>query len=86
MEATCNHQVHHQPEIVVEANGNALADAEQFADGASFHLLDGRLRRAQQEWTCNAHSLKLLPDDALLKRADISQDIGQLRHSVQKWN
>src|SRR6185437_6340039 len=58
-----NNQVQHQPEIVIDSDGDALANAPQLAHNAAFDFRQRRLRGAQHEWTGDAHALKRLADN-----------------------
>ncbi len=46
VQAPGNHQVKHQPEIAIDADGDALADTAQFPHHASFHADDRRPNRS----------------------------------------
>src|ERR1700722_2976756 len=75
VQAAGNHQVKDQPEITVEADSNALADAAQFPHYAAFHAGNGRPGGSQQKGAGDAHVFERPADNARLKRADIGGDI-----------
>ena len=80
MQTAGNHQVQDEPEIVVEADGDAFADAAQ---GAHFFAVDRGERRfdgAQQKWAGEAHALERLAQDARFERFDVDGDVGELGH------
>ena len=49
MQSAGNHQVEHQPEVTLEADGDALANAAQFAGDAAFGADQRRVDGSQQE-------------------------------------
>lgn len=83
MQASRDHQVQHQPEIVVEADGDALTNAAQLADDPALCFCDGRLRSAQQRDAGDAYAFEPLSSDARLERGEVCGDIGQLGHAYQ---
>ncbi len=54
MQPPGNHQVQHDPEIIFETNGNALADSAQPDDRAALRTAKRRCDRAQQKRTRQA--------------------------------
>ena len=52
VEAAGDHQVKNEPEVAVEADGDAFADAAQVADGAAFGVGERRDRRCGEETAC----------------------------------
>jgi len=68
MQPARNHQMQHQPHIVVEPDGDTLADPAQLAHAMAFRIRDGRLRRAQQERAGDPNALQRLTDDAFFQR------------------
>ena len=80
VQAAGDHQVKDEPEIAVESDGDALADAAQFADGAAFGVAQRRNRRAQQKRCAKAHAFEALADNARLQRDDVCRDVGQFGH------
>ena len=83
VEAAGDHEVQDKPEIVVDADGDAFADAANSADGLSFGGGDGRTARAQQKGAVDADVLEALAEDARLERGDVGGDVGQFRHGYQ---
>ena len=83
VQAAGNHQVQHQPEVAIHADGDALADAAQFADGAAFAVRERRFDGAQQKRAREPHALERLADDARFERADVGGDIRQFWHAYQ---
>ncbi len=72
-----------EPEIAFEADGNALADAAQFADGAALDGCDGRVDGAQDKDALQANALEGLAEDARFERGEVGGDVGQFRHCIQ---
>ena len=87
METAGDHQVEDQPEVAVQAEGDALADAADCADGFAFGSGDGRDGGAQQEWAIDADLLQCLVENARLEGGDVGGDVGQFRHAyeVRGW-
>ena len=83
MEAAGDHQMQDQPDVVFKADGDALADAAEFADRLAFCGRDGRLRGAQKERRGDADVFEALVEDAALDGGDVGGDVGQLRHGYQ---
>jgi hypothetical protein len=82
MKPTGDHQMKYQPQIVVETDGDAFANAPQLTDGVALHTLERRLHRAQEKRTCQPDAFEWLTDNALLQRTYVGNDIWQLRHST----
>lgn len=80
MQPSRNHQVNDQPEIIIETNGYTLANPPEFADLISLSARKRWVGRAQQERTCQPHSMQRLPDNAALQRSHVSCDVGQFWH------
>jgi hypothetical protein len=78
-----DHQVQHKPQAIVEAEGDAFADAAQLAHGMAFNGRHRRLRSAEEKGARDPNLLERLTDDALFKRVNISGDVWQLRHGYQ---
>jgi len=78
-----NHQVKHQPKIVLYSNGDALADSPQFAHHMALDTGNWRLCGSKQKGVSKSHSLERLCDDAWLEGTDIGDDIRQFRHAHQ---
>jgi hypothetical protein len=80
VQAAVDHEVQDQPQIVLEADRDPLAEAAQPADLLALRRGDRRLHGAQQERARQTHTLKRLILDALLQRLDVEGDVGQLGH------
>ena len=83
VQATGDHQVDYEPEIALYADGDALADAAQFAHDAPFCFGDGRLGSAKQECAGDTNVIEALAENASLDRGDVCGDVGQFRHVKQ---
>src|ERR1019366_1401725 len=70
MQAAGNHEVEHQPQVAVDADGDALADATEGPDGAPFHASQWWIGGAQQKHRANAHVFERLAEDARFERGD----------------
>jgi hypothetical protein len=72
----------HQPEFVIEADGNPLANAPKLADGAACRALQGWLRGSQEGKAVEAHFEEQLTQNPGLEGAEIRCYVGQLRHRI----
>jgi hypothetical protein len=82
MNPSRDHQVNHSPMAVLDADGNAFADAAQLHDCATFKSFDGWADGAQQKWTTETNLLDWLANDSHLQRGEIRRDVGQFRHGL----
>ena len=80
MQAACDHQVENQPEIVVEADGNALADTAKLAHGVTLGVGERRLHRAKQKRAGYPHALEWLPKNARFEGRQVCADVRKLGH------
>ena len=83
VEAAGDHEVEDQPEMVIEAEGDALADAAELVDGTSFGGGERWLDGAEEERAGEADALKSTADYARFERVDVGGDVGELRHGVR---
>ena len=83
MQTAGDHEMKNEPKVSFEADGDALADASNFADRPPFDGCDGRVDGAQEKDAGDAHVLERLAKDARLKRGDVGGDVGQFRHCYQ---
>ncbi len=82
VKASGDHEVEDEPEVVVEADGDALADAAHLTDVAAFDIGDGWLYGSEQERAGDADVFERLADDARSERVNVGGDIGELRHRL----
>ena len=80
VEAAGNHEVKHEPDVVFEAQGDALADAAEAGDALAFSLADGRIHGAEKEEALDADGLEGLAEHAGLKGGEIGRDVGEFGH------
>jgi len=73
--------VKYQPKIILYANRDALANASEFADDATFDIRKRRLRGSQEESALQPDAFEWLTDDAWFQCGDIGCDVGQFWHS-----
>jgi hypothetical protein len=85
VQAAGNHEMKDEPEVVFEADADAFSEAAQtqnlFADGA----VERRGRGAQEKWADDANAFERLAENALLKRFDVDDDVGQFGHGSSKF-
>src|SRR5713226_5756843 len=80
VQAARDHEMDHEPEIIVETNGDAFAHTPRRSDGAAVRLLNRRRCRAQQKRPCDLTLIEDTSQDASLKSFEINDDVWQLRH------
>ena len=80
MQASRDHEVQHQPKVVIQANSDTFADPPELAHRFSFGARKRRGRSAQQKRTGQPHVLQRLAEDALFERFDVDDDVGEFRH------
>ena len=86
MQPARDHQVQHQPDVVVEPDRDALAEPAQLAHDVTFHRGDRRIGRTQDERARQTHALELPSDNPRLEGTEIGADVRQLRHySLQAY-
>src|SRR5579884_3219277 len=78
-----DHQMNHQPEISLQTDRDPFADVAQAAYNPAIDAGERRLRCSQKERAGEAHSLERLTDGARLERADVGEDVRELRHALQ---
>jgi hypothetical protein len=64
VEPARDHQMKHQPEIVLHADNDSFADSPQFANNPSLDLANRRLCASNQKSTGNPNPNKPLTDYA----------------------
>src|SRR5215469_4145554 len=80
VQAAGDHEVKNQPEIVVETNGDALADPAERADGVAFGGREGLVGGAEEKGAVEADVLERLIEDAGLERGEVGGDVGEFGH------
>src|SRR5215469_8326977 len=80
VETTGDHEMEDEPDVVVEADRDTLADAAKLADSVAFDAGDRRSYRAKDECAGDADVLEGLADDALFEGGDVGGDVGQFGH------
>jgi hypothetical protein len=76
VETAGDHEVQDEPIVVVEFDGDSLADTAQGTDGLAFELFERWLDGAQEEGACYADLGQWLACDARLKGGEIGRDVG----------
>src|SRR5690242_14000641 len=76
MQASCDHQVQHQPGTTLHADRNPLAQPAQVSHGLAIGTFERRIDGTQQKRTYDAYGFKLLPKDALLDSLDVTTTSG----------
>ena len=82
VQAAVDHEVQDEPEVVVQAERDALAEPAQAADVPAVRRGERRVHGAQEERAGQAHALERLVQDASLQRLDVEGDVGQLGHAA----
>jgi hypothetical protein len=83
VQAAGNHQMKHNPEIVIEADGDAFADTAKFADSEAVDSGDGRLRGAEKEQASDADVVEGLVEDARFEGGEVGDDVGKFGHGIE---
>ena len=60
-----DHQVQHQPQLVVQPQGDPLADAADLPDGLAARRIERRIEGPDEERAVDPDPLETLADDAL---------------------
>ena len=71
-----------EPEVVVQAERDALAEAAQAADVTAVRCGERRVHGAQEERAGQTHALERPIQDAPFQRLEVERDVGQLRHAA----
>ncbi len=83
MQTAGDHQVNREPEIAVETERDAFADATHLAHDATFDARERRVRRSQEKRAAlETHAFERLTDDTGLERGDVRGNVRQLGHST----
>src|SRR5579871_1086088 len=80
VQATSDHQMQHEPQIAVESESDALADAPQLAHRAAVGVRQRRGRGAEQERRAEADAFEALADNPRIERDNVRRDVGEFRH------
>ena len=75
-----DHQVQYQPEIVLQADGDALAHTPQFPHRFPLDGVKWWRGCAEQKRTRDPHALEPLIQDARLESFHVHGDVGEFRH------
>jgi hypothetical protein len=79
-EATGNHQMDDEEEVVLEAEDDALAEAAQCDDGFSGELCGTGLDRAKDEWVGEPDLFERMAEHAGFQRFEVDRDVGKFGH------
>jgi hypothetical protein len=83
MEAAGNHEVENEPQVVLDSDGNAFADAAKCADGAAFDAGEWRLDGAEKKGAGEADAFEGLAEDAGVEGRDIGSNVREFRHGYK---
>ena len=83
VEAAGNHEVQDEPDVVFEAEGDALADAAQAGDALAFGFADGRVDGAEEEEPVDTDGQERLAEHPGLKGGEVGHDVGEFRHGTR---
>jgi hypothetical protein len=82
VQAAGDHQVDDQPDVVVEADRDALAEPRERCHRRAFDRFQRRRDRAQQERIRDAHAFEPPPADVTIERLDVDGDVRKFGHEV----
>jgi hypothetical protein len=74
--------MHHEKQVVIKGEDDALADAADTANGLALDGCDRGIDRAQNEGTEEIEALEAPSDDVPAQRFEVDNDIRQLRQSA----
>ncbi len=80
VQSSGDHQVQHEPQLIIQPDGNPLAQSPQLANGLAVSRFQRWLTGSQQERAFQADLLQALTHDAAFKCIKIDRNIGQLGH------
>ncbi len=80
MQPPGDHQVQHQPELSLQADGDPLAKPAQRFDRLVRGGLERRVERPQQKRAVYAHTGKGPADNPALESFQVDRNVGQLGH------
>lgn len=83
MQSARNHEVDDEPEIAVEAEGDAFAHIAQLAHGVAVDGGKWRVDGSEEKRRGDADLFERLAKHARLKRFKVGQDVGELGHSAE---
>ena len=81
MQASGDHKVEDEEQIAFEREDDPLAEATEGRDSLSLARLDGGIERPEEKRAGHPDLFQPLPRDSRVKRLDVDDDIGQLRHA-----
>src|SRR6266567_3250106 len=70
----------HQPEVVLESEGDPFPEPAQLNDRSAAYTLDRRHRRAEHKRARNPQLVQRLAQDASFERFEVNGDVRQFRH------
>ena len=80
VQAAGDHQVQDEPEIAFQADGDALADAAEFANDAALGIGEWRKRGAKKKGGGDSNAHERLREDAGFECGEVSGNVGQFGH------
>ena len=80
MEPSSNHEMQDEPAVVVQADGDSLAQPAESANRFAVNALDRWHSGAEQKWIADAHLIERLAKDAAFERFDVNGDVRQFGH------
>ncbi len=83
MQTAGDHQMQDEPEIAVHANGDALADAPEFAHDAALGVGEWGLGGSKEKGAGDSNALDWLTNDAWFECGEVGGDVGEFGHVVQ---
>ena len=83
MQAAGDHQVQHQPEVAIQADGDALSHSPQFAHGSSRGFREGGRGGSKKKRAGQPDAFERQAHHARFQRCDVSRDVRQFGHTSQ---
>src|SRR5580658_1562743 len=73
MQPAGDHEMKYQPQLALQSNGDAFAEAAQLRYAPAVRRLDRRLDRSQEKRRLDQRALEALADDAFTERLHIDR-------------
>ena len=80
MQSSGNHEMNHQPQVIVQTDGHAFANPPQFANLAALDIAERRYRGTKHEGASHPDSLQSSAHDSRSERRQVGTDVGEFGH------
>ena len=80
MEPARDHQVQDEPAVVIQADGDSLAQPAKATDGFAVDAVNRRDGCSEQKWIADAHLIEPLTENAPFECFNVNGDVRQFGH------